>query len=351
MVFPGEVMMGGPQRRTVIVRAALPRGFGLPGYRGRTKTMRCNASEARAVHCPAAQWAAFERACRMHLSTWRVVGRGARARVVADGERVEEEELYGAGGKDLATSLALQGLRAWPRVVGAGCCALRVGDEQRDGQRDGQPQQVSFVPLPVELRERLAEHDPVDAPSECRARSLSRPACARLGILRSLAGLQALTEHHHASFDEHVDASGAELLDGQWCYRPRDNGIVACDTDFVRLWEPRAWGLSRSFSTAVRPRPRRCGPSCRVHRFLHAGDGDDGAGRRPPNETRLVDLPLAFAATALRPLVAALPPVRALVDEIEARGRALAAGDESARQLTFSCMHAWLRAATSGMPE
>ena len=65
-----------------------------------------------------------------------------------------------------------------------------------------------------------------------------------------------------------------------------------------------------------------------------------------PNQTALVDLPLAFAATVLRPQTKALPLLASLVDEIEARHAALTAGDTNVRQLTFSCAHAWLRVAT-----
>ena len=61
-----------------------------------------------------------------------------------------------------------------------------------------------FVPMPVEVRERLAGDDPVPRPSECAARMLGERSCARLSALRSLEGMHMLTEVHHATLDEHV---------------------------------------------------------------------------------------------------------------------------------------------------
>ena len=130
-------------------------------------------------------------------------------------------------------------------------------------------------------------------------------------------------------------------MDGQWCYAAHDNQLVACDTDFVQAWDTRAsWGEPPSYTTAVTRRPRDCRPKCRIERFFQLN-----ATLEQPHDTILVDLPLAVATTVLRPLTAVLPLLTPLIEEIESRHADLVGGDATARQLSFSCMAAWLRAA------
>lgn len=328
MVLPGVVVGALGERQRVSVRAALPRGWGQPGFVMETpRTMRCQA-DGRGLdpsRCEAKRWAAFQQTCRLHLGT----------QTSSEFDRLGRDDLYGAAGKDLAMGLTLQGAEGWPQLVGAGCCMLPVSDR---GQR------VTYVPLPIEVRELLVENDPLPRPRECDERRLSAADCARLSTLRSLETMHVLTELHHAALEEHVNAARRELLDGQFCFSPRDNRLMVCDTDFVRLWDPRAWGHPPSWTTAVRVVPRHCPPSCRMEGFFGLRADDDEL--LAPNQTALVDLPLAFAATVLRPQTKALPLLASLVDEIEARHAALTAGDTNVRQLTFSCAHAWLRVAT-----
>ena len=47
----------------------------------------------------------------------------------------------------------------------------------------------------------------------------------------------------------------------------------------------------------------------------------------------------------VQPLTAVLPLLTPLIEEIESRHADLVGGDATARQLSFSCMAAWLRAA------
>lgn len=359
MVMPGTVRRPGGGTDAVVLRAALPRGWGLPGFSRQTpRVLRCKGGFSRA-HCEPHGWKAFERTCHVHLGV----------RTLAEYMGTEYDDLFGAGGKDFAMGASLQGVPGWPRLVGAGCCALPVSDvEAKDGQ-------VDYVPLPVEAREALVTDDPTPRPTVCESGSLSRAACVRAHVLASLQAMHALTEVHHATFDEHVEPRHHVLMDDQWCYHPHDNRVVACDTDFVHLWDAHAWAVPRSYTTALSRRPRTCGPNCRIRRFYglppealrnsHSGaaaglldvqnDSVRSSAEPPPTgmpspgKTLLVDLPLAMSRSLLTPAIKELPLLAPLVRAVEQRHAALVAGDASIRQLTFSCMGAWLRAATREM--
>lgn len=67
-------------------------------------------------------------------------------------------------------------------------------------------------------------------------------------------------------------------------------------------------------------------------------------GRRGRDDS--IDLLCAFANTMLRPLAVLLPPLGRLADEVHARHDAIVRGEPAGVvQLSFSCAHAWLRAA------
>ena len=186
MVLPGRLQHAGGGSSAVVLRAALPRGWGSPGFERKwvwPKRINCSKGGAgggasgvggpSAESCGAEAWASFERSCRLHLGV----------RTFADAARMEWTEFLGAGGKDFAMGMALQGVDGWPRLLAAGCCALPVSDAAEAT--------VRYVPLPVEVRERLVEDDPAAQPSECEEKHLSAAACARLGALASLAAMHA----------------------------------------------------------------------------------------------------------------------------------------------------------------
>ena len=93
---------GEADRDEVVVRAALPRGWGLPGFTMHTpRVLNCTGAgpsgELDPSRCPVEGWAAFQRTCDVHL--------GMRTSPHEEYGRMQPDELRGAGGKDLATML------------------------------------------------------------------------------------------------------------------------------------------------------------------------------------------------------------------------------------------------------
>ena len=285
-----------------------------------------------------------------------------RARLkVSTFDEAYENRMWGAGGANMIPQHAMRDVRGWPTLMGAGCCAYRVDDS-------------SVVPVPLEVRRAFTpgvtwlraahgrrrwaqpSHSVAKLPPLLACKGFSAAQCALFVALRSIEFLHTLTERHHLLLLEHVvrseNASEAstcgelDLRNSQFCVtgladvsgsadeRSADDDLflVLCDTDFIgpRL-HPNFSLRPLSYSTAV------------TSRSAFKGAFPDLGGQ--PTAGGIIDLPCALANTFLRPLAGFVPAFQALSDELIARHEAIVNGDQATVQLSFSCMHAWLRAA------
>lgn len=270
-------------------------------------------------------------------------------RLRADSDNSNRAKYWGVLGANPVLQDALRGLPGWPSLLGGGCCAYKVSDGE-------------VIAVPVEIRRRQAISAGrllSDALSpDCVRHGWARDACLLYRVLRSIELLAVLTEEHHLVLAEHIhvpnrSASGRSscgelnLENAQFCTDAESGALALCDTDFIGppLLKERPAGHEAEPPSVQRPLSFSTTVST-----IHWADFKAIGGRPPAHG--LLDLPCALANTMLAPLGSRIPQLALAADEIferhEAIVEAAAAGDgkmDNVRQLSLSCLHAWLRSA------